>query len=176
MALVTVCHTSVPGCLPWYAVHVHHQFEQIATAALRSRGYEEYVPLVRTRRRWSDRVREIQVPLFPGYVFCRLDPVHRVPVLECPGVVDVLAFGGRPAPIPDSEIAAVRIMVDSALPIFPHPFLKTGQTIRIVRGPLTGVEGIVVEVKKAFRLVASVSLLQRSVSVEIDREWVTPTA
>jgi transcription antitermination factor NusG len=95
-------------------------------------------------------------------------------VLGSPGVVNIVGFGSSLASIPEEEIEAVRAMVSSTLPVFPHPFLRAGQKIRLKDGPLTGAEGVVVEIKKQFRLVASVSLLQRSVSVEIDREWVSP--
>jgi len=157
----------------WFAVRVRSQFEQIVSSALRARDIEEFLPLVRVRRQWSDRVKEIDVPLFPGYVFCRFDPSRRVPVLACPGVVNVVSFDARPAPIPAEEIEWVRALVASSLGVQPHPFLSSGEAVRISHGPLAGVEGVVVEVKNRFRLVVSVSLLQRSVSVEIDRAWVS---
>jgi len=164
------------GPYPWYGVRVRSNFEQIVAVALRARGYEEFLPLLKVRRRWSDRIKCMERPLFPGYVFCRFDAGHQVPILEAPGVVGLIAFGRQPASIPEEEIAAVKTMLLSSLPVHPYPFLRSGQKIRIVRGPLAGVEGVVVEVKKGFRLVASVTLLQRSVSVEIDREWVSTAA
>jgi transcription antitermination factor NusG len=160
----------------WYGVRVRSKLEQITSAALAAKDYEVFLPRVRTRRGWSDRVKEIDAPLFPGYVFCRFRPAERVSVLDSPGVVSVVGFGNQPASIPDEEIEAVRAMLRSSLPIFPHPFLMSGQKIRIDRGPLAGAEGIIVEVKKQFRLVASVSVFQRSVSVELEREWVRPLA
>jgi transcription antitermination factor NusG len=157
---------------PWYGIRVKSNFEQVTAAILRAKGYEEYVPLLRARRRWSDRVKEISTPLFPGYVFCRFDPSHRLPIIQTTGFVNIISFDGVPAPIPDEEIDTVRRMVESKIPVSPHPFLRSGQKIRINRGPLAGVEGMVVEVKKEFRIVASITLLQRSVSVEINREWI----
>lgn len=162
-----------PG-LPWYAVRVRSHCENMAAAMLDSRGYERFLPTYLSRRRWSDRTRQLQVPLFPGYVFCRFDAARRVPVLECAGVAGIVAFGSRPAPIPGEEIASIRAILESSLPFEPYPFLAPGQKIRLDRGPLAGVEGAVVELKSGFRLVASVTLLQRSVSVEIDREWACP--
>jgi transcription antitermination factor NusG len=160
--------------IAWYAVRVRSNFEQVTAAALRFKGIEEFLPVTRARRRWSDRIKYIDQPLFPGYVFCRFVPADRTPILGSPGVVNIVGFGSRLAPIPEEEIEAVRAMVNSTLPVFPHPFLQAGQKIRLNHGPLAGAEGIVVAVKKQFRLVASISLLQRSVSVEIDREWVSP--
>jgi transcription antitermination factor NusG len=160
--------------IAWYAVRVRSNFEQVTATALRSRGVEEFLPVTRARRRWSDRTKYIDQPLFPGYVFCRFIPAYRTPVLDSPGVINIVGFGSRLAPIPEEEIQAVRAMVSSTLPVFPHPFLKAGQKIRLKYGPLAGADGIVVEVRKQFRLVASLSLLQRSVSVEIDREWIFP--
>jgi transcription antitermination factor NusG len=113
-------------------------------------------------------------PLFPGYVFCRFDARVRVPVLQSSGVVNLVSFGSDVIPIPDEEIQTVRRMLDSSLPVEPHPFLTSGQRIRITGGPLSGSEGILVEFKKQFRVVASITLLQRSVSAEVNREWVTP--
>jgi transcription antitermination factor NusG len=141
---------------------------------MQSKGLEEYAPFVRQRRQWSDRLKEIDAPLFPGYVFCRFDPVRRVPVLSCPGVVNIVSFDGHPIPVPDAEIQAVRKLVGSSLRVQPHPFLACGQKVRIESGPLSGVEGLVVEVNKRFRLVVSVPLLQRSIAVEIDRAYVNP--
>jgi transcription antitermination factor NusG len=161
---------------PWYAIRVRSNFEQTVSASLAARGLEAYLPVIKVRRRWSDRIKSIDQPLFPGYVFCRFDAGHRLPVLEAPGVIGPIAFGKQLAAIPEEEIAAIQTMLQSSLPVQPYPFLQTGQKIRIARGPLAGVEGIVVEIKREFRLVASVTLLQRSVSVEIDREWICTAA
>jgi transcription antitermination factor NusG len=112
--------------------------------------------------------------LFPGYVFSRLNPHDRLPVLTVPGVVSVVGFGKLPTAIPDHEIENIRTMVQSGLLMKPWPFLEVGQRVLIERGPLAGVEGILQDVKGRFRLVVSISLLQRSVSAEVDRTWVRP--
>jgi transcriptional antiterminator NusG len=112
--------------------------------------------------------------LFPGYVFCRLNPLDRLPVLTAPGVVDLVGFGKIPAPVPDQEIETVRRMVQSGLFVMPWPFLELGHRVLIERGPLAGVEGNLEEVKGKCRLVVSVQLLQRSVSAEVDRDWIRP--
>ena len=119
-------------------------------------------------------MKELQAPLFPGYVFCRFDAARRTPILECAGVAGIVGFGKQLAPIPAEEIASIQAILESSLPFQPYPFLAPGQKICIERGPLAGVEGVVVGVKNGFRLVASVTLLQRSVSVEIEREWARP--
>jgi transcriptional antiterminator NusG len=159
---------------PWFAVRVRSNHERIAAAHLRERGYEEFSPSWKTERRWSDRTKEMDQFLFPGYVFCRLNPLDRLPVLTAPGVVDLVGFGKIPAPVPDQEIETVRRMVQSGLFVMPWPFLELGHRVLIERGPLAGVEGNLEEVKGKCRLVVSVQLLQRSVSAEVDRDWIRP--
>ena len=139
-----------------------------------SRGYESFLPVYRVRRQWSDRMIDIEFPLFAGYVFCRLDPRTRLPVLTIPGVVLVVSFGDLPARIDDAEIANLQTIAGSQLPAAPWPFLRAGQQVRIERGPLKDLEGLLVEVKNRFRLVVSVTLLQRSVAVEVDRDSIHP--
>jgi transcription antitermination factor NusG len=119
-------------------------------------------------------VAEVEAPLFPGYVFCRFDLSQRLPILVIPGIVSVVGIGREPAAIPDEEIAAVETVLQSGLNAEPWPYLPEGQRVRIDKGSLGGIEGIVVKSKKgAWRMVVSVTLLQRSLSVEIDREWIS---
>jgi len=160
--------------LPWFALRVRSNYERITLSHLRDRGYQEFAPSYKTERRWSDRTKQIDQFLFPGYIFCRFDPSERLPVLTAPGVVDVVGFGKMPEPIPQAEIERVRRMVDSGLLVTPYPFVRVGQAVLIERGPLSGVEGILVEVKGKVRLVVSVNLLQRSVSAEVDRQSIRP--
>jgi len=162
--------------LPWFAVRVSSNHEKIAAQVLDQKYYETFSPLYKVRRRWSDRFKIIEAPLFPGYIFCRIDLEHRLPVLTTPGVVQIVGFGMRPAPVEESEIAALQTIVNSDLPLKPWPYLRQGQTIRIEYGPLSGVEGILLKFKNQNRLVASVSLLQRSVAVELDGDWVLPVS
>jgi transcription antitermination factor NusG len=138
------------------------------------RGYEEFAPCYKAEAQWSDRKKVVDRSLFPGYVFARLDPQDRLPVLMAPGVVGLVGFGKGPSPIPDCEVENVRKMVHSGLLVTPWPFLQQGQLVLLERGPLSGVEGIVQEIKGTLRVVVSVSLLQRSVSAEIDRDWIRP--
>ena len=158
----------------WFAVRVRSNQERTAIAHLGQRGYAQFAPSYKSERRWSDRKKEIDQYLFPGYIFCRFDPGDRLAVLTAPGVVDVVGFGRTPEPIPDDEIDRVRRMVETGLLVTPYPFLNVGQAVVIEQGPLTGLEGILVEVKGRHRLVVSITLLQRSVSAEVDRQSVRP--
>lgn len=160
--------------LPWYAICVKPNFEQTTSSCLSAKGYEHFVPTYRVRRKWSDRVKEIQRPLFPGYVFCRFPESNRLPVMTTTGVRSIVAFGRQLAAVDDSEIESIRAILNSQLEAQPWPFLQTGRKIEVCDGPLRGVEGIVVETKNGSRLVASITLLQRAVSVEIERAWVRP--
>jgi transcription antitermination factor NusG len=160
----------------WFALRVRSNYERVAQLHLRERGYEEFAPSYRQERTWSDRRKIVDQFLFPGYVFCRVDPSARLPVLTIPGVVSLVGCGKIPTPVPDQEIEHVRTMIQSGLLVTPWPFFHVGQGVLIERGPLAGVEGILQEVKGRFRLVVSIPLLQRSVSTEIDRDWVRPLA
>ena len=159
---------------PWFALRVRSNYEQVASLHLRSRGYQEFSPSYKVERQWSDRKKMTDQPLFPGYVFCRLNPNDRLPVLTVPGVMGMVGFGDGPMSIPEEEVGRVRSMLNSGLVVMPWPFLKVGETVLIERGPLSGVEGILQEVKGKCRIVVSINLLQRSVSSEIDRAWVRP--
>ena len=158
----------------WYAVRVKSRHESSVARHLCARGLESFLPLYRRRSRWSDRVKEIDFPLFPGYVFCHFNSEDRLPVVTVPGVVYVVSVAKIPAPIDEAEISAIQAAVKSGLHREPWPFLQIGKRLRIERGPLSGVEGILVGIKGHQRLVLSVTLLQRSVAVEIDEQYVQP--
>lgn len=160
--------------MDWYAVRVRSNQERMASLYLREIGYEEYAPTYRAERQWSDRIKMIDRPLFPGYVFCKLDPADRLPILKAPGVVSLVGIGKSPVPIPAVEMERVRRLVGSGLLVTPWPFLQVGQKVLIERGPLAGLEGILERVKNQLRIVVSVTLLQRAVAAEIDRNWVRP--
>lgn len=168
--------TELPGDdRRWYAIRIQSKFERLAAVTLRGKGYEEFLPLYRSRRRWSDRVKQLDLPLFPGYLFCRFAVNDRLlPILTTPGVISIIGAGKTPVAVSDEEIAAVRAILRSGLPAQPWPCLTVGSRIFIERGPLAGLEGIALNVDKAFRLVVSVPLLQRSVAVEIERDWIRP--
>jgi transcription antitermination factor NusG len=125
-------------------------------------------------RRWSDRTKEVTLPVFPGYVFCRFDPMNRLPILSANGVIQVVGAGKNPTSIADEEIAALQQADTSGLPRQPWPYLGIGEKVKVVFGPLAGLEGILTDYKGFHRLILSVSLLQRSVAVTLDRTWVLP--
>jgi len=158
----------------WYALHVRPRFEKMVERHLSARGFETFVPLYRGRHRWSDRVKEVQVPLFPGYVFCRFDVHHRLPILMIPGVQSVVGNGKLPCPIDDTQLNDIRCAISSGLNCEPWPFPMVGQIVEVDRGALAGVRGTIVTFKKCHRLVLSVNVLQRAVAVEIDGECVRP--
>ena len=158
---------------PWYALQVRTGHERKVATRLDGKCFERFLPLCSSKRRWSDRVKEIETPLFPGYMFCRLDILRRLPILTTPGVVRIVSLGGVPQPVDEAEVMAIQVLVGSSLPTHPWPFLEIGTRARIHSGPLAGVEGILLEIKGRRRLVLSVTLLQRSVAVEVDAAQVT---
>ncbi len=158
----------------WFAVQVRPRSEKAVTSIASNRGYEAFLPLRRVRRRWSDRVKQLDMPLFPGYLFCRLEVSHRLPLLTVPGVLGLVGVGKTPLPIDDAEIFNIQAVVKSGLWTEPCAFLESGQLVRLEGGPLAGLEGLYIESRSEHRIVVSVSLLRRSVGIEIEREWVRP--
>jgi len=147
--------------------------EKTASLLLENVGYECFLPTSKYRRRWSDRMKETEVPLFPGYLFCRMNPHNRLPVLMTPGVIQIVGVGTTPIPVEEGEIAAIQRVGKSGLSTMPWPYLEVGDAVRIEDGPLRGMNGLIVKIKSGLKLVLSVSLLQRSVAVEVDRSWVS---
>jgi transcription antitermination factor NusG len=154
--------------LPWFALQVRTRHEMAIASFLEAKGYEQFVPLYKVKKRWSDRIKVMQAPLFPGYLFCRLDPQYRLPVLKTPGVIQIVGTNRIPAPIEEAEIQAIQTLIGSGLQTEPWPYLAVGDHVRIESGCLRGMDGIVVKLKENYRLVVSVTLLRRSVAVEID--------
>jgi transcriptional antiterminator RfaH len=159
----------------WYVLLVKPKHEKRVEEALGGKGYEVFLPLFLARRRWLSTSRDVSLPLFPHYVFCRMNPERRLPVLQIPSVRTIVSFGRAPIPVDESEIQSVRAMVGSGLPITPHHYLHTGARVRVTAGPLTGIEGILETVRGQDRLIVSVALLQRSISVEVHRQYVMPS-
>lgn len=159
----------------WYAARVRAKGEARASLELSARGFETFLPVCRMQRRWSDRLKTLEIPIFPGYLFCRFQAGERIRVLEAPAVIDVVGCGGSPIPLDDAEIEAIQTMAASPVNVTPWPYLSSGQRVRIKRGPLAGLDGIVdkAEDGKA-RVVISVKLLQRAIAAEIERGWLTP--
>jgi transcription antitermination factor NusG len=151
----------------WYALHTRHQHEKLVARSLVCKGFEIFLPQYTVVRRWSDRAKQLSLPLFPCYVFVRGGLDKRLAILTTPGVHGFVGFAGRAAAIPEQEIDAVRKAAQSAT-IEPHPFLKCGDRVRVTSGPLEGVEGVLVRKKNSLRLVLSLELLARSAAVEVD--------
>jgi transcription antitermination factor NusG len=147
----------------WYALTVRYQHERQIERALQSKGLETLVPMYRSRRQWSDRVKDVELPLFAGYVLCNFPFTERVPVLDTPGVARIVGFGGMPVALEDREIAEIRRLLALNVPLAPWPYLKTGDRVRVERGPMAGLEGTMLRAKDSLRLVIGVALLQRSI-------------
>jgi transcription antitermination factor NusG len=160
--------------LNWYALHVRYQHEVRTGRLLESKGWEILVPVYHDLRRWSDRVKEIDLPLFAGYVFCRFPRFDCRHVEDTPGAVRILRFGGHPAPIPQREIDGIQAMLAARVRLSPWPFLKAGDQVRVERGPLRGLEGTLLRNSDSSRLVVSVEMLQRSIAAEVDPCAVVP--
>jgi len=158
----------------WFAVRTASGREKAAASQLEYKGYEGFLPLYRSKRQWSDRTKELELPLFPGYLFCRFDFNDRLPILITPGVQLIVGLGKMPTPVSDAEIEALRRVVASGAAAEPHDYLTAGQRVRVREGSLAGIEGILLQVKNSWRIVLSVELLQRSVSVELDRAAIAP--
>lgn len=158
----------------WFALRVRSGSEKLVATIAENKGVENFLPLYQSRRRWSDRIKSVELPLFPGYLFCRLNPKYRLPVLTIPGVQHFVGIGKIPVPIDEAEIGAIQAAIRSGLRTEPWPYLTLGQRVRLEQGPLEGLEGFLIEVRKQHRIIVSVELLMRSVAVEIERDWVTP--
>jgi len=159
---------------PWCAVYTRHQHEKSISEMLEAKGFEVFLPLYESTRRWKDRRMVLSLPLFPCYVFVRGAHERRLPVLTTPGVHMIISRGERVATVPDEEIEAIRRIVEGQVSAEPHPFLRCGERVRVVRGSLEGVEGILTRKKNLYRLVLSVDMLAQSVSVEVDALDVEP--
>ncbi len=159
---------------PWFALRVRPNYEKPVAAALRGKGFQEFLPLVRSRRQWSDRVKMMDLPLFPGYLFCRLHLEERMPLLTTPGFLYLVGVGRNPEPVEESEIEAIQSVLRSGLPVTPWPSLMVGQKVRLQHGPLRGLEGVLTKIANQHRIYVAVTLLKRSISVEVAPEWVHP--
>ena len=160
--------------LSWYALQVRSRKEGYIASQIQGQGFECLLPTYKSIRKWSDRVKELEQPLFPGYLFCRFDFLNRRPVITTPGVLQIVGFGRTATPVADEEIRALQLAVSSETPKQPWPYLEVGQKVQVVYGNLTGLEGILVNVKGNHRVVLSVTLLQRSVALEVETSWLSP--
>lgn len=159
---------------PWWAIYTRHQHEKVVAEILSTKGFEIFLPVYESVRRWKDRKKILSLPVFPCYVFVRGGMSRRLHVLTTPGVHTILYSGENVAIIPSEEIEAIRRAVNSPARVEPHPFLRCGEIVRVTRGSLEGVEGVLVRKKSLYRLVLSVEMLAQSVAVEIDAADVEP--
>jgi transcription antitermination factor NusG len=162
-----------PAVVSWFALQVRGRQEFNISENLGSNGYEWFLPLYKSSKRWSDRIKQVDSPLFPGYVFCRFNPMDRLPILKIPGVIQIVGFNRQLVAVDEDEIRAIQALVASGIPNHPCPYLEVGDKVRIESGPLRGLEGLLVEFQGNHQLVLSVTLLQRSVAVKIDSASVT---
>lgn len=158
----------------WFALRVRSNCEKTVASSLKGKGYAEFLPMYRKRSRRHGPAKQLELPLFPGYVFSAFDVNDRLPILTIPGVVHVVGNGRTPESIDREELLRIERFLASGKAVEPWPFLKAGELVLIEDGPLSGLEGILVQIKTLRRLVVSLSLLQRSVAVEIDRDCIRP--
>lgn len=152
----------------WYAIWTRSRHEKHVRDRLAEKGVEVFLPTIARWSRWKDRKKKIDWPLFPGYCFARFDVSDRVAVLTCDGVVQIVGTEGVPTPIPDVEVDGIRQLVESDLSFDPCPFVKEGDEVKVVSGPLRGLTGRLVRKGSHARLVLSVHLISQAVSVEVD--------
>jgi transcription termination/antitermination protein NusG len=160
---------SLTGVVPnWYALFVRYQHEKFVALGLSNKNIETYLPLCNSTRQWQDRAKQLWLPLFPSYVFVRENINNQLQIISTPGVIHIVRFGGRPAIVSQSQISAVRKILDGHHAVEPHPFLTAGDRVRIRTGPLAGLEGILARKKNRTQLVISMEMLGRSACVEIE--------
>jgi transcription antitermination factor NusG len=159
---------------PWFALYTRHQHEKVVAEMLTAKGFEAFLPLYDSMRLWKDRKKTISLPLFPCYVFVRGPLERKLAMISTPGVHMILYRGENVALIPGEEMQAIQKAVDGPFAVEPHPYLKCGERVRVKRGSLEGVEGVLVRKKNLYRLVLSVNMVAQSVAVEIDAADVEP--
>jgi transcription elongation factor/antiterminator RfaH len=162
--------------MSWYALYTRPRHEKQVFQELTNKGIESFLPTYKVRRRWSDRYKIVEEPLFKNYLFVNIGDFNRgyYETLRPYGAVAFVMFDNKPAEIPAIEVESIRRLVTSELPYDPHPYLKIGRRVRVRSGPLEGCEGILARKKGLTRLVLSVNLLQQSVSAEVDADTVEP--
>jgi len=158
----------------WYAIHTRSRHEQKVKAQFEKKNIVHFLPLYQRLSYWKDRKKLMNFPLFPGYIFGYFPLKDRTEILTTVGVVRIIGFQRGPIPVPEEQISALQQVVTSGLKYDPIPYFKKGQRVRIKRGPLAGVEGILLEKKKKFRFVISVDLICQSAALEIDSADVEP--
>lgn len=159
--------------LGWYLLGVRARSEKKVALALGSKGFEVFLPTFRSRREWSDRVKEVELPLFPCYLFCRFRRKDQLAVVSTPNVLFGVGSDPHPIPVPDSQLNALKRLLGSGLRVERWRYLKSDQVVRIDRDPLRGVQGVLVDGEDACRVVVNVEPIQAAVAVVIPRELVS---
>ena len=163
---ITQIESGVGG--PWCAIYTRHQHEKTIAQSLSTKGLEVFLPLYNATRRWKDRTVHLSLPLFPCYLFLRGMQERKLEVVTTPGIISILSINGETAVVPENEIESIRKAIEWGNRVEPHPFLRRGDKVRVISGPLQGLEGILVRKKNLYRLVLSVEILERSAAVEVD--------
>ena len=158
----------------WWAVYTRHQHEKVVAEMLVAKGFEVFLPLYETVRRWKDRNKKLQVPLFPCYLFVRENMGGRLQIMMTPGTHMILTNGERLAVIPDDEVQAISRATKDPSRVEPYPFLRVGGKVRVKRGTLQGLEGILVRKKNLYRMVLSINMLAQSAAVEVSASEIEP--
>jgi transcription antitermination factor NusG len=160
-----IVEQSVPQ---WYAIYTCARHEKYVAKQLEERSIDHFLPLYRSWHAWKDRRKQVELALFPSYVFVHISMQTRLRVLQLEGVVHLVTFNGQPAVLPEREIDALRNGLEQRIYAEPHPYLTVGRKVRVRRGPLLGTEGILIRWKDKLRVVISLAVLMRSVAVEVD--------
>ena len=177
MVTMSICgsaddQTQSNSGLQWFALSVAPKLTQLVLTALEHKGYECFTPLQASTRRRRDQSADLQVPAFPGYVFARMDVRFRLPVLVTPGVRGIVGYGRQPAPVDDGEIFGLRRVMQSQLPAKSAPYLRSGDRVQLVEGPLSGLTGLLIKQKGANRVLVQVTLINQALAVDVESGWV----
>jgi transcription antitermination factor NusG len=172
--LPTIPENAISTAGNWYALYTCPRHEKRVAEQIEQRHISCFLPLYRSVRRWKDRRKELELALFPGYVFVRIEPQTRLRVLNLPGVVRMVTFNGQPAALPEAEIESLRRGLAGRARMAPHPYLQMGRRVRLRSGPMAGLEGTLSRRKEGLRLVVSIEMLMRAVAVEVDEADVAP--
>ncbi|MFQ5674893.1 MAG: UpxY family transcription antiterminator [bacterium] len=158
----------------WYALYTRSRFEKIVAEELEDRGVAHFLPLVPKLRHWKDRKKMVKMPIFPGYVFVRIDLAERIKVLRARGAVRLVGFNGKPSPIPEEQIESVRRLLRYPDRVEVAPYFVAGDPVEITAGPLSGLSGRIIENRGKTRFLVGIDIIQQAISIEVDAAWLKP--
>lgn len=153
---------------PWYVIYTIVRHEKSVNAALLEKSIKTFLPIKKVVNRWKDRSKEVDVPLFPGYLFVKVSLENRLKILNTKGVIRILGVNGFPTPVSNEQIESIKSILNTKLSYDPCPYLTEGKRVVVVRGPLKGASGKIIERRGEYRLILSVDIIKRSVSIEVD--------